>query len=329
MTETKRATSEAAEALLGEYFPVLDHGFVALVDYMGVDPTVPTCARTSYGYGTKATSNDRGLIRHLRRKMHTSPFEFVELHFHCSMPIFVARQWVRHRTASINEVSGRYSILPMLFHTPGAEHFATQSTDNKQGRKGEATDGELHDRALQLWNLGRDCIRENYEWLLANDVARELCRIDLPLSTYTQWRWKIDAHNLMHFLSLRCDSHAQWEIRVFANVIAGILQQGWPTLFTAWADYNFKSHNFSRQEMLVLCNFIQKLGVTMAPGSETRIMLEESMRDNGLTQRESDEFLTAFNSDNYKPADFPFPPPVPIEVFEKEAAAAVPKERSI
>lgn len=325
MSETKRATSEAAEAVLGEYFPVLDHGFVALMDYMGVDATVPTCARTSYGHGTKATSNDNGLVRYLRRHKHTSPFEFVEFHFHCSMPIFVARQWVRHRTASINEVSGRYSLLPMLFHTPDLEHFAKQSKSNKQGRS-EGEELQLHGKATNRWNELRGKVEETYEWLIAEDVARELARIDLPLSTYTQWRWKIDAHNLMHFLSLRCDSHAQWEIRVYANIIAGILQKGWPNMFAAWADYNFKSRYFSRQEMLVLCDLIKRLGITMNPGSETHSMLEESMVGYGLTQRERDEFLGAFNPDEYQPADFPLPQSLPIEVFEREAVEAVPKE---
>ena len=255
--ETSRPVIENESSLLGSYYPVLDHGFVSLVDYMGTDSTVPTCARTSYGHGTKATSNDTGLVRYLRRHKHTSPFEFVEFHFHCSMPIFVARQWVRHRTASINEVSGRYSILPMLFHTPEAKHFAKQSQSNKQGRDTEG--GELlHKGAVALWNSSRAMVQESYEWLIAEDVARELARIDLPLSTYTQWRWKIDGHNLMHFLSLRCDPHAQWEIRVFANIIAGILERGWPNMFEAWGDYNFKAHTFSRQEMLVLCEMIHQ-----------------------------------------------------------------------
>lgn len=324
MTETKRATSETAEALLGEYFPVLDHGFVALVDYMGTDNTVPTCARTSYGHGTKAVSNDRGLVRYLRRKMHTSPFEFVELHFHCSMPIFVARQWIRHRTAAVNEVSGRYSLLPMLFHTPELANFAKQSSNNKQGREDSETDVATYTAAVQRWNAGRDTTKANYEWLLAEDVARELSRIDLPLSTYTQWRWKIDAHNLMHFLSLRCDSHAQWEIRVFSNVIAGILQQGWPNLFSAWADYNYKSHNFSRQEMLILCTLFEHLA--LSPGSSTRSMIEDLSKKHGLSNRELDEFLTAFSSKDYQPADFELPRARPIEDFVREAEAAVPRE---
>lgn len=321
MTETKRATSETAEALLGEYFPVLDHGFVALVDYMGTDTTVPACARTSYGHGTKAASNDRGLVRYLRRHMHTSPFEFVELHFHCSMPIFVARQWIRHRTAAVNEVSGRYSLLPMLFHTPERENFAKQSSDNKQGRENSETNSDTYIRAVQRWNAGRGTTKENYEWLLAEEVARELARIDLPLSTYTQWRWKIDAHNLMHFLKLRCDGHAQWEIRVFANIMAGILQRGWPNLFSAWVDYNHKSHNFSRQEMLVLCNMLQ-LGVPIT-GTQSIEML---CKEHGMVQREIDEFLTAFNVKDYQPANFELPATRPIKDFIREAEAAVPRE---
>lgn len=325
MTETKRATSETAEALLGEYFPVLDHGFVALVDYMGTDNTVPTCARTSYGHGTKAGSNDRGLVRHLRRNMHTSPFEFVELHFHCSMPIFVARQWIRHRTAAVNEVSGRYSLLPMLFHTPELCNFAKQSSNNKQGREDSETDADTYTKAVQRWVDGRITTKDNYEWLLAEDVARELSRIDLPLSTYTQWRWKIDAHNLMHFLTLRCDDHAQWEIRAFANIIAGILQQGWPNMFSAWADYNFKSHNFSRQEMLILCTLLEQL--TLSPGSSTRSLIENLSKEHGLSNRELEGFLTAFSSKDYQPADFELPGARPIEDFVREAEAAVPKER--
>lgn len=322
MSETKRPTSETAEAILGEYYPVLDHGFIALMDYMGTDPTVPTCARTSYGHGTKATSNDKGLVRYLRGHRHTSPFEFVEFHFHCSMPIFVARQWVRHRTASINEVSGRYSILPMLFHTPEAEHFAKQSQSNKQGREGEAGIA-LHTEAASRWAKQRAAVQENYEWLIGEDVARELARIDLPLSTYTQWRWKIDGHNLMHFLGLRCDPHAQWEIRVFANILAGILERGWPNLFEAWADYNFKSRTFSRQEMQVLCNLLTKsgdvLGVT-SYGATTEAMVKM-----GLSKREIEEFLGAFDASKYERPHFELPEPKPFDYFMLDAQAAVPK----
>jgi thymidylate synthase (FAD) len=322
VAETKRPTSETAEALLGDYFPVLDHGFVALMDYMGTDPTVPTCARTSYGHGTKATSNDKGLVRYLRRHKHTTPFEFTEFHFHCSMPIFVARQWVRHRTATINEVSGRYSILPMLFHTPEAEHFAKQSQSNKQGRA-EGAGTLLHTEAATRWASQRARVQENYEWLIGEDVARELARIDLPLSTYTQWRWKIDGHNLMHFLSLRCDPHAQWEIRAFANVIAGILERGWPNLFEAWADYNLKSHTFSRQEMLILCQMIHRVDDKFIP--DLYGVSVEEMVELGLTKRESEELLATFDPANYEKPHFELPEPKSFEFFLQDAQAAVPK----
>lgn len=322
MAETKRPTSETAEAILGEYYPVLDHGFISLVDYMGTDTTVPTCARTSYGHGTKAANNDRGLVRHLRGHRHTSPFEFVEFHFHCSMPIFVARQWVRHRTASINEVSGRYSILPMLFHTPEVEHFAKQSQSNKQGREGEAG-ALLHTEAATRWVKQRAIVQENYEWLIGEDVARELARIDLPLSTYTQWRWKIDGHNLMHFLGLRCDPHAQWEIRVFANIIAGILERGWPNLFETWADYNFKSRTFSRQEMQVLSKLLTKSGPVL--GVSKFGITSETMIELGMSKREIDEFLEAFESSKYERPHFELPEPKNFEHFIFEAQSAVPR----
>jgi thymidylate synthase (FAD) len=240
------------------------------------------------------------------------------------MPIFVARQWVRHRTASINEVSGRYSILPMLFHTPEADHFAKQSQSNKQGRADQA--GEiLHKGAVDLWTSSRALVQENYEWLIAEDVARELARIDLPLSTYTQWRWKIDGHNLMHFLSLRCDPHAQWEIRVFANVIAGILERGWPALYSAWADYNFKSHTFSRQEMLVLCNLLSKADADLLPKTLTGINTDRMQTDFGLTKRESEELLGSFDASNYQEPHFELPEPKSFEFFLQDAQAAVPK----
>jgi len=328
VAETKRPTSETAEAILGEYYPVLDHGFIALMDYMGTDPTVPTCARTSYGHGTKTTSNDRGLVRHLRRHRHTSPFEFLEFHFHCSMPIFVARQWIRHRTSSVNEVSGRYSILPMLFHTPEAGHFAKQSQSNKQGRS-ESEEAVLHSQATARWAKQRAVVQENYEWLIGEDVARELARIDLPLSTYTQWRWKIDGHNLMHFLGLRCDPHAQWEIRVYANIIAGILERGWPQTFEAWGDYNFKSHTFSRQEMLILCRMLQKAdGALFTRSDATRQNLltvsPDEMLSLGLSKREVDEFLGSFDPGQYNKPHFELPEPRPFEYFMKDAEMAVP-----
>lgn len=328
MAETKRPTSESAEAILGNYYPVLNFGFVSLMDYMGVDATVPTCARTSYGHGTRATNNDDGLTRYLRRHKHTSPFEFVEFHFHCSMPIFVARQWVRHRTASINEVSGRYSLLPMLFYLPEEDKFAMQSKDNKQGRS-TALSEDIYMDAVEAWDRGRASVRQNYEWLIGEDVARELARIDLPLSTYTQWRWKIDGHNLMHFLSLRCDSHAQWEVRAFANTIAGILEQGWPSLFNAWADYNFKAHTFSRQEMLILCEMLEEheggLWAKSDPLQDVVNFKPDKLAAVGLNKREVQELVGSFNSAEYARPHFELPEPRTFEYFEEMAQAAVPK----
>ncbi|NIP81529.1 MAG: FAD-dependent thymidylate synthase, partial [Gemmatimonadetes bacterium] len=217
--QTKRPTIAAAEEILGGYFPVLDHGFVALVDYMGSDEDIERAARVSYGYGTRKVSQTRGLVRYLRRHKHTTPSEMVELKFHVCMPIFVARQWIRHRTANVNEYSGRYSLMPLLFYTPGSDDFALQSADNKQGRLPRGADPELYREAVQRWEATRRRAADDYEWLVGQDVARELARIDLPLSTYTQWYWKIDLHNLLHFLTLRADPHAQYEIRAYAEVM--------------------------------------------------------------------------------------------------------------
>jgi len=256
MNVTKRPTSLAAEDILGMYFPVLDHGFVALVDYMGTDESVERAARVSYGYGTRKTTETRGLIRYLRRHRHTTPSEMVELQFHCSMPIFIARQWIRHRTASVNEYSGRYSVIPTVFYTPEKEHLQTQSTSNNQGRSGTAIPKETYTSALSLWGAARRASVDSYEWLTANDVARELARIDLPLSTYTQWYWKIDLHNLLHFLTLRVDSHAQWEIQQYASVLAGVLKRVAPLSYEAWIDYDLCGVHLSRMEMLAIQSLV-------------------------------------------------------------------------
>ncbi|MGC4065594.1 MAG: FAD-dependent thymidylate synthase [Polyangiaceae bacterium] len=199
---TSRPSSEAAEEILGRYFPVLDHGFVSLVDYMGTDSCIERAARVSYGYGTRATNQTRGLLRYLRRHLHTTPSEMVELKFHCCMPMFVARQWIRHRTANVNEYSGRYSLMPMLFYTPAFEQLQKQSRSNNQGRSGEVLAESTYAEAVARWNAGREAARANYEWLTEHEIARELARIDLPLSCYTQWYWKIDLHNLLHFLKI-------------------------------------------------------------------------------------------------------------------------------
>jgi thymidylate synthase (FAD) len=256
MQNTKRPTIPSAEEILGGYFPVLDHGFVALVDYMGSDEDIERAARVSYGYGTRRTSQTRGLVRYLRRHRHTTPSEMVELKFHCAMPIFVARQWVRHRTASVNEYSARYSLMPLLFYEPEQEHFSLQSASNRQGR-GEDAPVEVYREAVRRWEELRRSASDGYAWLLEADVARELARIDLPLSTYTQWYWKIDLHNLLHFLTLRVDPHAQYEIRAFAKVMAGMMKRVAPLTYEAWVDYDLEGRPFSRAEREALARLIE------------------------------------------------------------------------
>ncbi len=284
--ETKRPTNPAAEEILGGYFPVLDHGFVALIDYMGGDESIEQAARVSYGAGTRKVSQTRGLVRYLRRHHHTTPSEMVELKFHCAMPMFVARQWIRHRTASVNEYSGRYSLMPLLFYTPEQEHFARQSQENMQGRGGEAAPAELYREAVERWERTRKAASEDYGWLVGEDVARELARIDLPLSTYTQWYWKIDLHNLFHFLTLRAAPNAQWEIQEFARVMAGMLKRVAPLSFEAWVDYNFAAEPLSRGEIQILSRLVEgtEEGIRARPGAPQATSQE--MAELGLSPRE-------------------------------------------
>jgi len=287
--KTKRPTVEAAEEILGGYFPALDHGFVALVDYMGTDEDVERAARVSYGAGTRKTSLTRGLIRYLRRHRHTTPSEMVEFKFHCAMPMFIARQWVRHRSASINEYSGRYSLMPLLFYMPDEEHFALQSQSNKQGRE-QLASAEIYKSAVERWERIRADAGEGYSWMIGEDIAREIARIDLPLSTYTQWYWKIDLHNLLHFLSLRADPHAQWEIRVFANIIAGMVKRVAPLSFEAWIDYGLLGQSMSRAELSVLAELLDVDGssISARPGTS---FSSEKLKKSGLSGREIEEFL--------------------------------------
>lgn len=289
--QTKRPTNPAAEEILGGYFPVLDHGFVSLVDYMGTDEDIERAARVSYGYGTRKVSQTRGLIRYLRRHAHTTPSEMVELKFHCAMPMFVARQWIRHRTASVNEYSGRYSLMPLLFYKPDFEQFALQSAQNNQGRLDEPADRALFDQAVAHWERVRDEAAEGYKWMVGEDVAREIARIDLPLSTYTQWYWKIDLHNLFHFLTLRADPHAQWEIQEFARVMAGMLKRVAPLSYEAWIDYNVCAHHMTRAEMDSLRALLEeddgggvrvREGVSLSP---------DRMKELGMSGREVSEFV--------------------------------------
>lgn len=299
MIETRRPTVPAAEEILGGYFPVLDHGFVALVDYMGSDDDVERAARVSYGFGTRKVSQTRGLIRYLRRHRHTTPSEMVELKFHVCMPIFVARQWIRHRTANVNEYSGRYSLMPLLFYTPEPRHFALQSTDNKQGRRPDEADPGLYGESVRRWEAIRKDAADGYGWMVRNEVARELARIDLPLSTYTQWYWKIDLHNLFHFLSLRVDPHAQYEIRAFGEVMAGMLKRVAPLSYEAWRDYDLAGASMSRGELAALRRLIDAHrdddGVTLV-AREAASLDTAALKEHGLSKREIVELADKLES---------------------------------
>lgn len=295
---SKRPVSPGAEEILGQYFPVLDHGFVALVDYMGTDECIERAARVSYGYGTRKASLTRGLLRYLRRHLHTTPSEMVELKFHCCMPMFIARQWIRHRAANVNEYSGRYSLMPMLFYTPSPEQLQTQSRQNNQGRSGTPVSPEQYTEAVGRWNEIRRLSRSAYEQMTASDVARELARIDLPLSTYTQWYWKIDLHNFLHFLKLRVDRHAQWEIQEYGRVMAGMLKRVAPLSYEAWIDYDVCGARMSRMELDSLRKLVSVSdgGLTSQPGSLSAADLDGL----GLAKREITELL-----DKLAPAQAP------------------------
>lgn len=237
---TRRPVVPGMEARLFTAHPVLDHGFVRVIDYMGNDSAIVQAARVSYGRGTKRTSDDAGLIRYLMRHWHSSPFEMCEVKFHVKLPLFVARQWIRHRTANVNEISARYSILDREFYIPEPQHLAAQSAINSQGR-GAVLDGDEAARVLD-W-LKDDAARayDHYEAMLGQDgqqgLARELARMNLPANIYTQWYWKTDLHNLLHFVRLRADAHAQWEIRAYAEIIGEIVADWVPATWAAFEDY--------------------------------------------------------------------------------------------
>lgn len=311
---TKRPISEGAEEILDLYFPVLDHGFVALKDYYGTDKCIEGMARTSYsGGGTRKTSETRGLIRYLMRHAHTSPFEGVELKFHLSMPIFCARQHVRHRTAGMNEISGRYSLLPMLFYTPDKENFKKQSSNNKQGRD-EYIEENKWKAAVQKWNELRNENVKFYTDLASEDIARELARIDLPLSTYTQLYWKIDLHNLFHFLKLRTDPHAQYEIRQYANVMAAIVKKVCPIAYEAWVDYELSAVKFSKQEHGALLKLINNQ------------ISESYLKDEfGLSKREISEFRNKLSMNDNIDFCLDMQSAKPGSLFEEKLLKAVPK----
>ncbi|WP_424974095.1 FAD-dependent thymidylate synthase [Dinoroseobacter sp. S124A] len=237
---TLRAVSPGMETHLYTPRPVLDHGFVRVVDYMGDDAAIVQAARVSYGAGTKKARDDSGLIRYLMRHWHSTPFEMCEIKLHVKLPVFVARQWIRHRTANVNEYSARYSVLDREFYIPAPEQLAAQSTINNQGR-GATLQGEEAEQVLRL--LKQDSMRayDHYEEMLNQDgqqgLARELARMNLPANIYTQWYWKVDLHNLFHFLRLRADAHAQYEIRVYADAICEMVQDWVPAAYGAFEDY--------------------------------------------------------------------------------------------
>jgi thymidylate synthase (FAD) len=237
-----------AEALIDQEIPVLDKGFVRLVDYMGGDARIVQSARVSYGAGTKTVRQDRGLIHYLMKNWHTSPFEQVQLTFHTKMPVFVARQWVRHRTARLNEISGRYSVMKDEFYVPSPENIRPQSANNKQGRSEERYSTEDEQEIIRMFEEEQQTIYANYQKLLDKSLARELARNNLPLSLYTEWYWQIDLHNLFHFLRLRMDPHAQYEIRVYAEAMAKCAKAVAPLAYEAFEEHILGSVQFSRAE---------------------------------------------------------------------------------
>ena len=287
---TLRPTVPALEAMLFQAMPVLDHGFVRVVDYMGDDAAVVQAARVSYGRGTKAVSEDRGLIRYLMRHRHSTPFEMCEIKYHVKLPIFVARQWIRHRTANVNEYSARYSILDREFYIPAPEQLAAQSASNRQGR-GDVLQGEeaadvlnlLRQDAMQTYDHYAEMLNEN-EAGEARDpgrqgLARELARMNLTLNTYTQWYWKTDLHNLFHFLRLRADAHAQYEIRVYAEAMLDTVAAWVPAACQAFKDYRLGAVTLSAQMLAVVQRMIAGESV--------------DQKSSGLSKREWDEMMGA------------------------------------
>ena len=297
--DTKRATVPALEDLLYTPMQVLDHGFVRVVDYMGDDGAIVQAARVSYGRGTRRISDDRGLIRYLMRHRHTTPFEMCEIKLHVKLPIFVARQWIRHRTANVNEYSARYSILDREFYIPGAEVIRAQSRTNRQGR-GEQLSPDEATRVQELLREDAERAYTHYEELLnespagasgdeeQSGLARELARMNLSLNFYTQWYWKIDLHNLLHFLSLRADDHAQYEIRVYADAILERVVQPWvPFAYEAFCDYRMNSGNLSAGA----------LSVVRALVAGRHAEAEELRKASGISAREWRELMGTLELD--------------------------------
>ena len=287
-SKTIRPVAPGIEKILYEVFPALDHGFVRVVDYMGDDQAIVQAARVSYGKGTTRVSEDRGLIRYLMRHRHSTPFEMCEIKLHVKLPMFIARQWIRHRTASINEYSARYSVLDKEFYIPEEKDLAVQSKSNKQGR-GDTLSAKDSEEALFLLKRDAEKSYETYEYLLNENqegevldnnrdgLSRELARINLTLNTYTQWYWKTNLHNLMNFIFLRADSHAQYEIRVYADIIYKIMESWVPITAEAFKSYRSGSVELSAEALDVI-----KL---MLSGNKVE------QKESGLSLREWNELL--------------------------------------
>ena len=290
--KTKRVTSPELEKILYEALPVLDHGFIRVVDYMGDDTSIVQAARVSYGKGTKKVSTDSGLIKYLMRHWHSTPFEMCEIKYHVKLPIFIARQWIRHRTANVNEYSARYSILDKEFYLPEPNHLAAQSQNNRQGR-GDVLKGEQAKKVLDLLKTDAEKTYENYEMMLNEKydgsvidenkvgLARELARMNLTLNTYTQWYWKTDLLNLMNFLRLRADDHAQYEIRAYADVMLDTVKKWVPITYDAFMDYRVGGTEVSAKGKSVIQKLIKGQNIT----------IEES----DLSKREWNELMEAFD----------------------------------
>jgi thymidylate synthase (FAD) len=292
---TKRVTSPELEKVLYEAIPVLDHGFIRVIDYMGDDSSIVQSARVSYGKGTKKVSTDEGLIRYLMRHWHSTPFEMCEIKYHVKLPIFIARQWIRHRTANVNEYSARYSILDKEFYIPAKEQLSAQATNNRQGR-GDLITGEQADEVLKI--LKDDAVRtyDNYEKMLnerfdgtiidekKSGLARELARMNLTLNSYTQWYWKTDLLNLMNFLFLRGDSHAQYEIRVYAEKMLETVKKWVPITHAAFLDYRVGAAHLSSKGL--------KIVKSMINGNKV------GYEDSGLSKREWNELMEVIDKKN-------------------------------
>ncbi len=263
--KTRRVVAEGLEERLYEAVPVLDHGFVRVVDYMGDDAAIVQAARVSYGQGTKHARDDSGLIRYLMRHWHSTPFEMCEIKFHVKLPVFVARQWIRHRTANVNEYSARYSILDREFYIPAPDALAAQSVVNSQGR-GATLEGAEAQRVLETLKTDSTQAYDHYQDMLSQDgqqgLARELARMNLPMNIYTQWYWKVDLHNLMHFLRLRADAHAQYEIRVYANAICELMKAWVPATWQAFEDYRLNAAQLSGPALAVVRRMLAGEAVT-------------------------------------------------------------------